>query len=648
MVKDEARRTSLKNLAKFALVAGVPGCGGGGSGSGAGNSSTLQTLELTSAVTTLALSQSVTLVATARYSDGVGVALGAQAGWQSSNPAVATVAGDGRATAVAAGRATITASYQSFSASFSLRVGTVVQTIELYPPPFRFALGLGGSWQLHAVGQGVAGASDINPVATWTSSAPAVASVGDASKGGLLMGVAAGSSTISCSLDGVSAQVVVQVLSHQRIAYSNNDVVATQCEAAADANGRALAVWSRGFSSGGNPDLAWSQYRPGMGWSAAESLRPVSANPRSASLVLSMLDSGLAVAAWQQPDGLFAATFRPGAGWAVPVRVDAVGTSFGNPVARLLLKMDDTGGAVLVWTAFSNASGTFVFSTLSGSTAQWSAAASVPDSRIDSLNQQPVLVGNFAGEAALVWSNMRISPSGGGGTVQVIRWKPAEVGPVRGWQPREVLLSSPALPISLAACMDESGSVLVGWIQGTVGGPLGQIADTVQAVRYVPSQGWGPIQAIVSASDQLPGGLALTCAAGQGGGALWTHGWDGSVQAARMSSAGVWSVLGEASDNNHPLAQVGSPRNLQAQQLADGRLIYSWIADDNFIGGVLAVRVHQVNGGWGTLRRNTPLGRLGNVQTFSLSYGSSGLGTVVWAESNQSGGDLFGHSGWQP
>jgi len=154
---------------------------------------------------------------------------------------------------------------------------------------------------------------------------------------------------------------------------------------AVDSSGRALAIWTRGFRSGGRPDLSWSQYRPGTGWSAEASVRslPLAADARSSSLALSIRNSGAGWAAWQQPDGLFAAGFDPVTGWAAPIRVDPVGTSFGNPQDRLALQVDRNGNALLIWRAFGDGATQFWFSTLDGASGLWTPAAAIADTRVD-------------------------------------------------------------------------------------------------------------------------------------------------------------------------------------------------------------------------------------------------------------------------
>lgn len=650
---DESRRSNLLGLAGLALAATVPGCGGsGGSGTGGGGGvpATLQALEFTTPATAVPPGQSVALAVSARYSDGTSSALGGPASWQSSNPAVATVGSDGRLTALAEGSTTITVTYQSITASLTLRVGIPLQALELLALPFRLALGLGGTWQLFTLGHASNGSTEVKTLAQWSSSSPDVATVGQGALGGLVTGIAAGTTTISCRLEGLTASARITVLGHQRIAHSDTDTLALECVTAADSSGRALAVWSRGFSNGGRPDLSWSQYRASTGWSAEGSLRPLplAADPRSSSLALSLQDTGTGWAAWQQPNGLFAARFSPDTGWSAPVLVDATGTSFGNILAPLALKVDRVGNGLLVWTAYANGFGSFQFSRLDSGTGLWSAAAPVPSGGIDGLLMWWKLVGNSTGDACLLWSRMQMSPTGSDGSVQALRWQRPPTNTGWGWQGRDTLWASTGSPNSLAACMDEDGATLVGAVSSLGLSANGRINSTIRTMRHLPGQGWQTEAVVVASTDQLPEQLALSSAAGQGAGALWENGRDMSVHAARMSAHGDWTGLGAASDTAIPADALGDPTRLGITQLQDGRLLTSWISSDFFIASSLVTRVHHPVDGWNARHRDTGVGRLGHLQTFSLEYTSNGQGLLAWAESNQGGGDYFGHMGWVP
>ena len=137
--------------------------------------------------------------------------------WRSSAPNVLEVSSTGRTTArvkaVAAGSATITATAGEASTTTTF---TVTAPAAPVVPPARVIvstlpgpLAIGATQQLTATPVDAAGtALGGTRAVTWTSSAPAVASV---STTGAVTGVAAGSATITATIDGVSGTTAVQV-----------------------------------------------------------------------------------------------------------------------------------------------------------------------------------------------------------------------------------------------------------------------------------------------------------------------------------------------------------------------------------------------------------------------------------------------------
>lgn len=647
---DESRRSSLLGFAALALAASVPGCGGGGADSTAAPQPTLKALELISTATALPPGQVASLTAIARFSDGSSVSLAGMANWSSSNPASATVDSEGRVTAVADGSSTITVSYQSMTARVDLRVGLPLQSLEIQPVPFQLALGLGGTWQLFSLGHTATRSANVNALALWTSSDPNVATVGQGAQGGLLKGMGAGTTTISCVMDGITAQLRVTVMPHQRIAGVEDDIMALECAIAAESNGRVLAVWSRWFQSSGRPDLSWVQFRPGVGWSAPASLRPLplSTDARSSSLQLALQESGSGWAAWQQLDGLFAARFDSIDGWGPPVQVDPAGAFFGEPVR---LQLGRNGDGMLVWRAVIGGAIRLWFSLLNGTTGRWSQAAMVPGTDFDGALVGWKCVTNRSGGVTVLWTRQEVGPTAREPNLLVVRWQPGRDGQAGQWLPLETLLSSNRFPDDFAACMDDDGVILVGWIRPTGRtNTAGRDTATLQTRRYLPGDGWQPEQVLVAETDTMPRSLALASAAGRGAGAIWR--FQGEVRpgvaAGRMAADGSWQLLGEASDNAHALAEVGDPSQLELTQLNDGRLIFSWLASDNMIAGTLATRVHHPTTGWGPLRRETGTGCVGNTSCMDLAYTDEGKGSVVWLDTRQEGSDLFGRVGWQP
>ncbi|WP_236611696.1 Ig-like domain-containing protein, partial [Aeromonas molluscorum] len=140
------------------------------------------------------------LAATGSYSDGTTVDVTASVSWVSSDPAVATVSLTGLVTAVGAGTATITGTLDGQTVTLMVTVTSATLNpngLSITTPPLTLAAGL--TAQLAANGSYDDGSNlDVTASVSWTSSAPAVATV---SPSGLVTAVAPGSATITGSLN---------------------------------------------------------------------------------------------------------------------------------------------------------------------------------------------------------------------------------------------------------------------------------------------------------------------------------------------------------------------------------------------------------------------------------------------------------------
>ena len=125
--------------------------------------------------------------------------------WASGNTAVATVSASGLVTAVAAGSATINATSGGKSAGATVTVSNVPVASVVISPATATLL-LGASLQLSATVKDSAGNVLSGRTVTWTSSAPAVASV---SASGLVSGLAAGTAPITATSGGVSGAAAI-------------------------------------------------------------------------------------------------------------------------------------------------------------------------------------------------------------------------------------------------------------------------------------------------------------------------------------------------------------------------------------------------------------------------------------------------------
>jgi hypothetical protein len=183
------------------------------------STATLQTIDISpSAPTISTLVQGVKrqLVLLGHYSDGTTRSLTESASWSSSATGVATInntAGSkGLATSVGFGSTTITATVSGLTATATLTVQQPT-VVSIAVTPATPTIASGTAIQLTAVATYSDGSTQsVTAQATWTSSDAAVATVSNASGSqGLTTGIAAGTSTITATLGGVSATASLTV-----------------------------------------------------------------------------------------------------------------------------------------------------------------------------------------------------------------------------------------------------------------------------------------------------------------------------------------------------------------------------------------------------------------------------------------------------
>jgi hypothetical protein len=204
------------NIPIFVLILALTfGCGGGGGGDTPA-AKTLVSLVVTPINSSTPKGTIQQFTATGTYSDGSTQDLTQSANWVSSAPAVATISNaagtNGRATTVAVGTTTITASVGGGSATTTLTVAPAV-ILSLAISPTNPSIGLGTTVQFTATGTYSDGSTQgQTQSATWASSAPAVATISNAAgTKGLATTVAVGTATITASVGGVSASTALTV-----------------------------------------------------------------------------------------------------------------------------------------------------------------------------------------------------------------------------------------------------------------------------------------------------------------------------------------------------------------------------------------------------------------------------------------------------
>ncbi len=183
-----------------------------------GVTSNISTLTITDAIATkvsiippttrLAKGLTLQLQAIATLSDDTTRDVSTQASWRSSNPTVLSVDDKGKATAIEAGDATVTATVQGVTGQTTISaVALTVSQIQIIPATVQLAIGT--MTKLTAIATFAdQSTQDVSSQVGWLSSNTAVATVDST---GLVTGVAAGSTTLSASLLGVTASTSIQV-----------------------------------------------------------------------------------------------------------------------------------------------------------------------------------------------------------------------------------------------------------------------------------------------------------------------------------------------------------------------------------------------------------------------------------------------------
>ena len=163
----------------------------------------LTSISVSPATPSIAVGATQQFAATGTYSDGSTQPVTAT--WTAATPAIATINGSGLATAVASGATKITASSNGISGSTTLTV--IGLTVSVSPNTASFAIG--ATQQFTATATPAGGSpTDVTATAQWSTANGAVATV---ASGGLATGVAAGSTTVTASYNGITANAAITV-----------------------------------------------------------------------------------------------------------------------------------------------------------------------------------------------------------------------------------------------------------------------------------------------------------------------------------------------------------------------------------------------------------------------------------------------------
>ncbi len=155
------------------------------------------------------------LVATGRFTDGSTADVTSQVAWSVANPAIVSVSNAmpfGRATALALGRTQVTASLGAQSASIELTVtAAVLQQLTVSPASASVPRGLTVAFYVTGLFSD-GSSSDLTEQVSWSSSAPAIASVSNvAGTRGAVQALQLGSTTITAAQGPVSVDASVTV-----------------------------------------------------------------------------------------------------------------------------------------------------------------------------------------------------------------------------------------------------------------------------------------------------------------------------------------------------------------------------------------------------------------------------------------------------
>jgi uncharacterized protein YjdB len=179
---------------------------------------TLVSIQVTPTQPTRPVGPPVQFLATAIYSDNPSANVTGQATWQSSDATVAAVSdaigSKGLAQTLAAGSASITATYQGVTGATTITV-TAATLSQIQVTPFNPTMPAGFGRQLQATGiYSDNSTRNLTLLATWTSSAPSVATVSDSGgTKGALSPLSAGNTTVSATYGGVTGTDSVTVSS---------------------------------------------------------------------------------------------------------------------------------------------------------------------------------------------------------------------------------------------------------------------------------------------------------------------------------------------------------------------------------------------------------------------------------------------------
>jgi len=202
--------------------------------------------------------------ATGTYSDGRSKDITRTVTWSSTAPDIAGISNEpplrGRASALAEGETTISATLEGLTDATRLRVsGDPITDLDVFP--VSAAIQVGGQLQYQAIAYRASGAStDVTREAAWASSDAAVAS---AAAGGLVRGVGVGTSTISAVFAGASGAGQLQVSAATPVSL-RVEPAETELFSLQTRQFRATAIYSDGRQRDVSAEVLWTSDTPAV------------------------------------------------------------------------------------------------------------------------------------------------------------------------------------------------------------------------------------------------------------------------------------------------------------------------------------------------------------------------------------------------
>jgi hypothetical protein len=180
------------------------------------NASPLVSIAVSPADATLPIGASLQLTATGTYADGTSANITSQVAWSTASAAIASVSNaqgsSGLAAGLALGTTTVQATLGGVNGTTSLTVSAATLA-SIVVTPANSTLAAGASQQMSALGKYSDGTSlDVTTTAVWTTGSAAVATVSNAAGSqGLAAAVAAGTTSVTATLKGISGSTQITV-----------------------------------------------------------------------------------------------------------------------------------------------------------------------------------------------------------------------------------------------------------------------------------------------------------------------------------------------------------------------------------------------------------------------------------------------------